>query len=641
MRLFIGIKISPENALNLEKCAVALSQASGNNYAPCLQSVGHHMHITLKYIGDTDKIDEILKRLDSVHFGKFSVDIEGTGAFEHVVWARPHDEIGNLPMLKSLLDNVLDDVVERENRDYIPHVTLGYKRSPDVSLCDTTVPIMHENVEAFSLFEVFDETLVPVFREIRRYPLHDMVTLVSINDFHASLKNAPSLVYSIKRMREQNPLSAVFFGGDNYFGNPIIDKYDGRPVSRIIKELHVKYSALGNHDYDYGWEKLSIFERDGRYRFIAANLEGLPDYATLDIGKYRILILGLATPDETPSPETDSSMLDTPIKPPLAALSRISEKLNAEHCDAMVALTHLGIRENTGEGLYYPEVDEVCHALPALDGLFGAHYHRFIRTYINGIPVAEGGSQGLGYAVIRIVFHDKGRVSFPDYVKIHPTKQDEATTAIIQEFKSGTKWMKDRILCSLPHGISNRNPVTGEIPMEGSALSRLAGNVVREATGSDVVLLYSGRVGLGLSQGPLSLYDFERQFMFSNPLVYMTLTAEKLLETLSFGLRSLNGEGASPLAEAGIRMEINPGNMPGHRIVRSDIKPGRKYSVVTDASVFMGNFGFSVKEYAEDVRKLDLSMKDMLRDFFLSCASDSSRIDEYEMAWVRRVQDES
>ena len=641
MRLFLGIKISPENALHLEKCAVALSEASGNNYAPCLQSVGHHMHITLKYIGETSKIDEILERLDSIHFGKFSVDIEGTGAFEHVVWAKPHDEIGNLPMLKSLLDKALDDVVERENRDYIPHVTLGYKRSPDVPVCDTIVPRMQENVDAFSLFEVFDETLVPVFREIRRYPLHDMVTLVSINDFHASLKNAPSLVSSIKRMREQNPLSAVFLGGDNYFGNPIIDKYNGCPVSRIIKELDAKYSALGNHDYDYGWEKLSIFERDGGYMFIAANIERLPDYAALDIGKYRILILGLATPDETPSPETDRSMLDTPIKPPLAALSRISEKLNAEHCDAMIALTHLGIREDAGEGLYYPEVDEVCHALPALDGLFGAHYHRFIRAYINGVPVAEGGSQGLGYAVIRIVFHDKGKVSFPDFVRIQSPEQDETTTAIIHEFERATEWMKDKILCSLPHDIGNRNPETGEIPMEGSALSRLAANVVREVTGSDVVLLYSGRVGLGLSQGLLSLYDFERLFMFSNPLVHMTLTAEKLLETLSFGLRSLNGEGASPLAEAGIRMDIKPGNMPGHRIVRSDIKPGRKYSVVTDASVFLGNFGFSVREYAKDVRELDVSMKDMMRDFFFSCAADSSRIDEYEMAWVRRVQDES
>ena len=641
MRLFLGIKISPENALHLEKCAAALSEASGNNYAPCLQSAGHHMHITLKYIGETDRVDEIIARLASVQFGKFSVDIEGTGAFERAAWAKPHDEIGNLSMLKSLLDESLDDIVERENRDYIPHVTLCYKRSADVPVCDTIVPRIRENVEAFSLFEVFDETLVPVFREIRRYPLHDMVTLVSINDFHASLKNAPTLVSSIKRMRDENPLSAVFFGGDNYFGNPIIDKYDGYPVSCIIKELGVRFSALGNHDYDYGWNKLRTFERDGDFRFISANLEGLPDYAVLDIGKYRILVLGLATPDETPSPETDSSMLDTPIEPPLAVLGRISDKLVAEHCDAMIALTHLGIREDADGGLYYPEAEETCEILPMLDGLFGAHYHRFIRDYINGIPIAEGGSQGLGYAVIRIVFHDKGKVSFPDYVKIQSTEQDSATCAIIQDFEKQTEWMKDSFICSLPYDIKNRNPETGEIPMEGSSLSRLVVNVVREATGSDVVLLYSGRVGLGLCKGPLSLYDFERSFMFSNPLVQMTLSAEKLLETLSLGLRSLNGEGASPIAEAGIRMEINPENRAGHRITWCDIEIGRKYSVVTDASMFAGNFGFSVKESAEDVRKLDISMKEMMKKFFLSCIADSSRIDEYEMAWVRRVQDES
>ena len=640
MRLFLGIKISPENALYLEKCAVTLSEASGNNYAPCLQSVGHHMHITLKYIGETDKVDEILKRLDTVRFGKFSVDIEGTGAFERAAWAKPHDEIKNLHMLKALFDNALDGIVEPENRDYIPHVTLCYKRSLDVPACDTVVPRIHENVEAFSLFEVFDETLVPVFREIRRYPLFDMVTLVSINDFHASLKNAPSLVSSIKRMRAQNPLSAVFFGGDNYFGNPIIDKYDGRPVSRIMKELGVSFSALGNHDYDYGWEKLRIFERDGGYRFLSANLAGLPGYAFLDIGKYRILILGLATPDETPSPETDSSIQDTPIEPPLAAALRISEKLKKEPCDAMVALTHLGIREDTENGLYYPEAEEVCITLPNLDGLFGAHYHRFIRDYINGVPIAEGGSQGLGYAVIRIVFHDKGKVSFPDYVRIESKDQDEETLRIIQDFEKETEWMKNEIICSIPHDIGNRNP-DGEIPMEGSLLSRLAVNVVREATGADVVLLYSGRVGLGLSRGSLSLYDLERSVMLSNPLVQMTLSAEKLLETISLGLRTLNGEGASPLSEAGIRMEINPGNTPGQRIIWCDIRPGQKYSVVTDSSVFMGNFGFTVSEYAEDVRKLDVSMKEIIREFFLLCASDSSRIDEYEMAWVRRVQDES
>ncbi len=90
------------------------------------------IHMTLRYIGETDKVRtrRILNALTHVAFRPFDIELMGTGCFPNprepaILWAgvRYH------PVLKELYDSIQEELyrlgVPAENRGFHPHVTLG------------------------------------------------------------------------------------------------------------------------------------------------------------------------------------------------------------------------------------------------------------------------------------------------------------------------------------------------------------------------------------------------------------------------------------------------------------------------------------------------------------------------------------
>ncbi len=90
------------------------------------------IHMTLRYIGETDKVRtrRILNRLSHVTFRPFDIELMGTGCFPNprepsILWAgvRYH------PILREMYDGMQEELyrvgVPPEGRSFHPHVTLG------------------------------------------------------------------------------------------------------------------------------------------------------------------------------------------------------------------------------------------------------------------------------------------------------------------------------------------------------------------------------------------------------------------------------------------------------------------------------------------------------------------------------------
>lgn len=126
MRLFIALDI--DDAIR-EKLAKFMDGVRG--FAPDVRFVGaDSFHVTLKFLGDTEKLNEILRALEPIRGTQFSVDFRGYGFFPgpknpRVFWAG----INSGPELQTLAKKI-DDVVaplgfEREKGPYHPHLTLA------------------------------------------------------------------------------------------------------------------------------------------------------------------------------------------------------------------------------------------------------------------------------------------------------------------------------------------------------------------------------------------------------------------------------------------------------------------------------------------------------------------------------------
>lgn len=128
MRLFVAINFPQETVellydkvISLERQAVSLTPSRREN-----------LHLTLAFIGETERVDEAVGALSSIDFEPFEITVSNLGTFPRdtgdIYWAGV-ERSGGFKRLESLAKEVcsrLDGAgFEIEKRKFSPHVTLA------------------------------------------------------------------------------------------------------------------------------------------------------------------------------------------------------------------------------------------------------------------------------------------------------------------------------------------------------------------------------------------------------------------------------------------------------------------------------------------------------------------------------------
>lgn len=126
MRLFVALDIPQEIRQRLARFVEGVQAL-----APDVRFVNpESFHVTLKFIGETNKLDSIKSALSQVHVPAFDVSFNGTGFFPgernpRVFWAGIQAP-PQLQQLASAVDSALRPVgFEPERGPYQPHLTLA------------------------------------------------------------------------------------------------------------------------------------------------------------------------------------------------------------------------------------------------------------------------------------------------------------------------------------------------------------------------------------------------------------------------------------------------------------------------------------------------------------------------------------
>ncbi len=138
MRLFIGAPITDEVR---EKCKeiVEVIRRSGVK-AKIVEP--NNMHITLKFLGEVPgtKVDEIKNAMDLIEYNIIEAETTRVGAFPNpmyvkVIWLGVDSE-GLIEVVRNL-DNKLEPIGFRREKNFIPHITLArIKEKPNKSLVE-------------------------------------------------------------------------------------------------------------------------------------------------------------------------------------------------------------------------------------------------------------------------------------------------------------------------------------------------------------------------------------------------------------------------------------------------------------------------------------------------------------------------
>ncbi len=190
----------------------------------------------------------------------------------------------------------------------------------------------------------------------------------------------------LRQWRRECPHSLTVDVGDLVQGTAVSIHSDGRLMVDLLNRLGYDSWTLGNHDFDWGPEKLEALIADSAAPVLTANLERggarsgsfagawekVKPWTIREIGGFRIGLVGLITPGLPYwlSPETLGGVV--PLDPAKTLAKAVAE-VRAEKVDAVVVAGHMGWRFNDD---YANPVREMLKETPGIDVYLAGHSHQ-------------------------------------------------------------------------------------------------------------------------------------------------------------------------------------------------------------------------------------------------------------------------
>ena len=151
MRLFTAICFDEETKKALFAAKNAAESMAKGNF-----TLFENLHLTLVYIGETERLEDIKSALNETEFPSFDYEIEGTGTFEKGIFWAGTKENENLRSLREIIFEKLQKLgFELDEREFVPHITLAKKFAPgedfDFEEIEKLLPEKPQKAERISL----------------------------------------------------------------------------------------------------------------------------------------------------------------------------------------------------------------------------------------------------------------------------------------------------------------------------------------------------------------------------------------------------------------------------------------------------------------------------------------------------------
>lgn len=437
------------------------------------------------------------------------------------------------------------------------------------------------------------------------------VVVLSINDFHGALapagKNvgAAKLADALKVEKAKNSEGTIIVSaGDSYQGSAMSNLLYGEPVSAVFKEIGIELSAVGNHEFDWGIDRITKWAEDGGLTFVCANIydkqtnepvEWAKPYVILDKAGVKVGFVGLATP-ETAYKALKANVENYDFKDPVATLVNWVPKVKAEGADLVIALTHLGAFQDkegkiTGEAANLFQVEGV-------NAVISAHTHQRISGLVDGKPLVQAYYNGRTFAKITFVFDENNKLISAEpildnlYERPDTLKDDPNTLAIYQKYEEELSPVLGKVLgrttVDLDHDRYAGPSLLGEWTCE----------VMKDKAGVQIAMTNGGGLRVPIPAGDITAGILYEVMPFDNTLYTMKLSGADLKANIEHGIMN---EDIGWVQIAGVRVTYSPEGEAGNRVTSMVLEDGtpvemdKYYTVVTNDFMFTGgdNYNFT------------------------------------------------
>lgn len=461
------------------------------------------------------------------------------------------------------------------------------------------------------------------------------ITILHFNDYHGKMLpvsvdgedmgGVARLAGLVEMIRHDNQLrgkaTILLIAGDTMGGSYLSNLNSGDADVETINLMKPDAVVLGNHEFDFGFDKLNQHMEDSTFPWISANTrrgdgsQVTEPYTIIKrkVGDREVLIavFGLTTTEAASNGRGDPAKVLV-VDPPLGTARNMIAQLKTagfgnSRPDLIIALNHLT----------YDEDLDMAYSLPELDVIIGGHSHL---AYLWDVPHHSSNGMSETYAVsaeARGCY--LGRMDY----RLEPGKRAQMVSwtllpvsTIYPEFAPvKTKvdsYIKDAKIDNSVIGNSKKtiggNTRTGE-----SEMGNLVCDAVKKATGADVVLQNGGTIRGSLPQGKISFLDVMEALPYPNKLIMVEMSGADLKRTVEYGV-SKSGSGGFP-QWSGMKMTVSQGKVQDALVKGKPMDDAGIYKVCVNEYMANGGDGYEILAKLTDKKDTGKLLSQTVLDF--------------------------
>ncbi|MFR6471196.1 MAG: bifunctional metallophosphatase/5'-nucleotidase [Turicibacter sanguinis] len=381
-----------------------------------------------------------------------------------------------------------------------------------------------------------DETIV----DLNIFHTNDIHGGVDENIGFAKFKHFINLANEYTRAEGYLVLDA----GDIFHGTPFATVELGESVAQVLKVVGYDAMSPGNHDFNYGQDRLVELGKVADVELLAANVKTIEgklrygDCFVKEIGGMSVGLFGLTTPETVTktNPENVVGLTFGTEEEIVAEAKLMVQVLQERGVDVIIGLMHMGI--DTDSRI---KSTTIASQVDDIDLIIDGHSHSELNQYeiVNGTILTSTGEHFKNVGVVTIQYDlmaDEIIKLVPHQIsmkQLEKCEEDTEVKSVIDRIKNNQKSILEEVIG------------TTAIKLEGGRSSVLNGHTnlghlltaaMLNETQADISLINGGTIRDSIDVGMITKGDVLKVLPFSNHIVTVEMPGKQLIEILNKGL---------------------------------------------------------------------------------------------------------
>jgi len=461
---------------------------------------------------------------------------------------------------------------------------------------------------------------------------HETLTIVHVNDVHGRLEENdfdgtigyPKMKTFLDGMKEENPNMLLLHAGDSFHGTIPANLTEGEVVVEVMNAMEFDAMVPGNHDFNFGYERLLELKAMSEFDILAANV--VKEDGTMDFDPYmvyemengmRVGIFALAT-EETKTKSHPDNTRGVEFADIIETGNEAVEALEEMDADMIIALIHLGVDASSEDTAY-----KLADGVDGIDLIIDGHSHSIMGEGAgelrNGALIVQAGWYLNHVGVVNVEMMDGEPVfaaAVHPYEEFAEVEADEYISGIIAEATAPIEEMQMEVVGNTTVELDGvrENVRTGE-----TNLGNLITDAMIVASGADVALTNGGGIRASIDAGEITLGEVLTSFPFTNVLTNIEVTGADLMAALEHGVKDYPEAAGHFPHVSGMSYTFDPNMEVGSRITElmigdEPVDLEATYMLVTNDFLAAGGDGYTMFEGKEILAYSGL-LSEVLEDY--------------------------